>query len=765
MSRFILSHLKGVALALGLALGVFSATPSGAATAEDIAEDFDNYFVPVFPTVYGEIINTLPPEEVTNVSAVLRGLEIFGYLKSMGDIANAIDSGDNAEAAIETASTLAKMIVSYGQAQGATGFAVMGSSVGMLPVTALITAIDLARSSRKAVNASKTALDLEALYGSVEHDREIRDSNRKLGEGDPIKVTPASIERLWRRVIFEANWGELFKTYVTSELGQPWPEPSLWDRLSIPAEVRREALLFEEEKRLKSHISTLLLELNKVAKKREAEVVLAKMMREMAAQALKIDPNQFRDALTRYREAMSRLPEIQKYAIELPEKVKKYQERFSEATTLTLADHRKKYGKEPSVALTELRLEILQESQDIIQHAQTLRLIPPNDKKGGGERKRLLTLFKENYLKLWPIRDSISNRVVNARLLAETQAMTEAQTEFTFTRHAPEKGFAEYAKDFIEPVRQGEPGAEEKLGKAQSALTADQEKMEAQYQEDFQANQLILKEKTDQLANQLKSLEDQYSRTSDPQQRSALLNAIEQVRKQQRELQQRWEKYTAIHQLNVKIDNEHFAEVKREFLQFLEANRNRYATVWEAITTHYRDASGKYDDFSRMRLNNARHPESFLSEEELARLRKVIDDTPGGYIGIPESFLAQHMPKTLDDQARSMLIMRTVDAMQKEILRQMGLINQHRMEHYADWRLYPTQPEIHDFTRSRRRNQECERCHRYCLEVYRQHRPIGHPTLKSGDSQINDRGPGIAQAIRGRIRQTHHPCFRNRKPV
>lgn len=78
------------------------------ASSSDIDEAFDNYFIPVFPAVYGEIINALPADEVANISTVLRGVEFFGYLKSMGDVANSIDAGDNKETAIETASTLAK---------------------------------------------------------------------------------------------------------------------------------------------------------------------------------------------------------------------------------------------------------------------------------------------------------------------------------------------------------------------------------------------------------------------------------------------------------------------------------------------------------------------------------------------------------------------------------------------------------------------------------------------------------------------------------
>uniref|UniRef100_UPI003D819F02 hypothetical protein n=1 Tax=Trichloromonas sp. TaxID=3069249 RepID=UPI003D819F02 len=81
-------------IVLAIAFGVL--LPTGAACAAsgaEIAEDFDNYFVPTFPVIYGEIINALPADDVANVSTVLRGLEFFGYLKSMGDVANAIDGG------------------------------------------------------------------------------------------------------------------------------------------------------------------------------------------------------------------------------------------------------------------------------------------------------------------------------------------------------------------------------------------------------------------------------------------------------------------------------------------------------------------------------------------------------------------------------------------------------------------------------------------------------------------------------------------------
>lgn len=659
-----------------------------AATAKDIAEDFDNYFVPIFPTVYGEIINTLPADEVANISTVLRGLEFFGYLKSLGDVANAIDSGNNTEAAIETASTVAKMIVSYGQYKGAAGFAVMGTSVGFLPVTALITAIDVARSSQKAVAASKVALDLEKLYGSVEYDREIKDTNRKLGEGDPIKVTSTSIDRLWRRVITDPSWGDLFKNYVVSELGETWPEPSLWDRLSIPAEVRREALLYEQEKRLKSHIATLLLELNKVAQKREAEVVLAKQMREMSALALKIDPAQFKDALSLYRDAMILLPSIQAYTAELPETVKKYEERFAEARDLKVFDYKKKYGKEPSIGLAELRFQILEESQTILRHAKTLRAIPPNDKKAGGERDRILTALKLNYLKLWPMRDSISTQVVNAKLIADTEAMTLAQTEFTFTRHPPEKGFDEYAKDFIEPVRKGSPDAMDRVGRAESALTSDQAKTRELYKADWLANINKRNEKNTEFDSQIKALSDSLATTKDSRQRDELRQRIYELGQQKIALQQRWERYDSIHRLNAEIDNRHFDEVLREIRQFVQTNNDHYGKTWQAIETHHRDATQKRYDFYRMRQSNSRHPSAFLGREELEHLREMIRRNTGGYIGINAKFLEQHLPTGAEEEARSTVIAQTINKMQKEIWDQMGKIYQFRMEYYPNWEIY-----------------------------------------------------------------------------
>ena len=59
-----------------------------------IAEDLDNYFVPAYPLVYGEIIDSLPAAEMANIASVLKGVEIFDYLFKIGKIGDSLVSGN-----------------------------------------------------------------------------------------------------------------------------------------------------------------------------------------------------------------------------------------------------------------------------------------------------------------------------------------------------------------------------------------------------------------------------------------------------------------------------------------------------------------------------------------------------------------------------------------------------------------------------------------------------------------------------------------------
>lgn len=658
--------------ALLLASGVLLTFGIGhAASGAEVAEDFDNYFVSTFPTIYGEIINALPADEVANVTPVLRGLEFFGYLKSMGDVANAIDGGNNAEAAIETASTLAKAAISLASYQGIKTIAIGGSSVALLPLTALVTTIDITRSSFKAVAASQTALNLERLYYSVEHDSNIKVKGRSLGEGDPIRHDAEAVEHLWRKVIHDEEWGKIFKTYVTSELGQEWPEPSLWDRLTVPSDFLREDALIQEKNRLKAHIASLLLELNKVAQKREAQVLLAQKMRELSAFGLKVDSAEFAQALGAYNSAMKQLPTIQSYVAALP---------------AAIADYRDKMEKGTPQQLVELRAIILPaEMATMIGHALVLRNIPPTDRRIGGERDKLLHSLKENYLSLIALRGETTTAEINSRLLAAAAKLDVAGSEFIFARHRCEKDFYDYAESFDAAVKNGAPQAASLVGEAKTSSTEAQAKVSEEYTKGLQKNTDLYRQTSEELKAQLKQLREQLAATSDSKQQEALRQAITRLENQIVQLNQRWKSYQELHRMNVDIDLGLCRETLVDIDAFVSANANKYRTVDDALTNYYQDARAKYNAFATDHSTSSNSTRALLGMSELEHLNQVMADNQGGYAGIDPEFLKRLMPETTDG-ARSTILNKSLTAMTAEILRQMGVVAKNRMEFYPGWR-------------------------------------------------------------------------------
>ncbi len=674
-----LKSLIALAIAFGVLLPIGAAC---AASGAEIAEDFDNYFVPTFPVIYGEIINALPADDVANVSTVLRGLEFFGYLKSMGDVANAIDGGNNAEAAIETASTLAKAAISLASYQGIKTIAIGGSSVALLPLTALVTTIDITRSSFKAVAASQTALDLERLYYSVEHDSNIKVKGRSLGEGDPIRHDAEAVEHLWRRVVHDEEWSKVFKTYVTSELGQDWPEPSLWDRLTVPSDFLREDALIQEKNRLKSHIASLLLELNKVAQKREAQVLLAQKMRELSAFGLKVDTAAFTQALGAYSSAMKLLPTIQSYVAALPAVVEGY---------------RGKMEKGSPQELVELRAKTIpDEMATMIRHALVLRNIPPTDRRIGSERDKLLGGLKEGYQNLIALRNETTTAEINTRLIAAAAKLDVAGSEFTFVRHRCEKDFYDYAASFDTAVKNGAPQAASLVGGAKTSGYEALGKVTDEYQKSLVKNTELYRQTSTELQNQLKQLRDQVAATSDIKQQNALKQAINRLENQIAQFNQRWKSFQELHRMNVDIDLGLCRETLADIDAFVEVNANKYRTINDSLATYYNDAHAKVDEFYADHGSSFNNTRAVLGLSELQHLEQVLVDNPGGYTGINPDFLKQHMPETADG-ARSVVLRRTIDAMTAEILKQQGVVAKYHMALYPGWR-HTTLPSLHYMT-------------------------------------------------------------------
>lgn len=632
---------------------------------QSAAEDMDNYFVPAYPVFYGEIIDRLPADEVKNISTLLKGLEIFGYLKGMGDVALKLDAGDSSGAALDSASLLANGAIAL--SKNAANKVIIGSvSVGALPLTALLTTIDITRKSYEAVNASKTALDLERLSYSVLRDPLLKVKGRNLGEGDPIRIDSTTIEHLWRKVLNDDQWRALFKNYVTSELGREWPEPSYWEQWTIGSETLEQAKLLEERKNLKANIASLLIEMNKVARKEEARVVLAQQLRDIEAIMGKLSPEELEKALRAYHSALMELPAIESYIAGLPALVTSFSERIAKAPVTELVDIREK--------------GIMNELGAISSKARTVRLLPSVG-RNAGKRQELLTKLKKAYGDLAGLRNSAGRAVVNTRLIEESKKLTVAGTEFVFTRHACDKVFEDVKGDFDSLVVSGSAAAGTAVNKAKTAINQLLEKLSADYSKDWAENNKAYKEKLAELAEQQRRLEDQLSRTTDYRQRESLRQAIDALVSQINAFVNRFETYTRLYRVNQSTDVENCQGAIREIDTFVSENSNRQNIVLASLKAAYDDANAKYWGFY---TNQQSGHHQILSEDEIERLETTIRNNQDSYAGLSFEFLKKHLVNE-KDAPRSRNINQTVSNMSDALMTYSNSIYTYRMPFYADW--------------------------------------------------------------------------------
>lgn len=225
-----------------------------------------------YVAAYGEVLNHYESVAAAGTAAKEIRSKIAFYNQTIGRVAGVIDvagkvyAGDNTEAAISGGLT------ALGELAGTEAGKAMLGSVGLTtaPVTAAIFALQVGWASKKAVDESAVALQIETLYGLVESDPSLKDRSRELGTGDPIPVTPESVDYVWRKVYMNSQWQAAFKAYVVTELQKEWPEQSYWDQLSLPAgNVADDAALLDRKDEYKGYIAGLLGHLNNLAKSRE----------------------------------------------------------------------------------------------------------------------------------------------------------------------------------------------------------------------------------------------------------------------------------------------------------------------------------------------------------------------------------------------------------------------------------------------------------------------------------------------------------------
>jgi hypothetical protein len=662
---------------IALVILFFCSAPSAsfAVDGEAIAENIDNYFIPAYPDIYGGIVERFPEEEVKNINAVLKGLEIFGYFKSMLDISLKIDGGDYSGATMDAASAITKVAISKMADETTKKIIIYGVGVSALPLTLLVTSIDIARASSKAVDDSKTALDLERLYYRIEADPALKTTGRKLGEGDPIRHDQQAVERIWRQIYTDKDFEGVFKTYVTTELGQEWPEPTLWEKITISSDYLREAKLLEDQKRIKGYAVGLLNELNKVAQKRETAVIVAKQLKEIAATGAAFSEEELQKAFQAYQYALIRLPDVEKYLA---------------AFVAKSTDLKTRFDKANPVQLTDIKKEIITEQVTIRMHAAAVRGFPTVGKYAATRTSTLNNLKKANsdLSSLYNAipQSEIDKRLTdqNKRIMQDSAAFATAGVDFAFTRYECKKTFDDLKGQFFDKVMTGASDAVASVDKAKAEVNQNLADISQKYSKDLTENQKKYDDAVQRLAEQTKRVSDAYNQTAANSPQKAVLYAeLMRLQKQSSDLQGRYESYKLMTSSTAQIDDETCKGAIKEMDKFVEANYNRFQITLGSLTEQYNNAFGIIQRFlDNHGTGKYQGSYNFLSAEEIGALKKMIAEAPPGYAGMDLKFLKDYV-KVDKEKVLSRSIVDSVKAIKDGLWKYLGATNGMRMTYYG----------------------------------------------------------------------------------
>lgn len=234
-------------------------------------------------------------------------------------IANAAASGDVTDTAVQALAAITQEYFRQNAGKDLLKAAGVSSMLPALAITATMTTYE----SYKALAKEKRGVELESLYGGLEGDHVLNPgfrAGRSLGEGDPIPVTRDAVEHVFRRLMADQGFRERFRTYVTQELQQPFPEPGYWGQLetwfgSGSQETAAQSALLEQRQQVDQWIAGLLSTLNRRLKAQEAAVKAqkdAEKLIEQAIQALDKMLEQFNTATARFDSKMEAAREAQK---------------------------------------------------------------------------------------------------------------------------------------------------------------------------------------------------------------------------------------------------------------------------------------------------------------------------------------------------------------------------------------------------------------------------------------------------------------------
>jgi hypothetical protein len=284
---------------------------------------FEQVVTTTFPAAYGELLNIYGESLSSGTPAAVKEIsdKLSFYTQAIGRVSGALDIGGKLYLGETQEAAISGGLLVLGEVAGSASGKAYLSAMGLttLPVTTLITAYQVYQVSASELKKSTIGLKLESLYGMIESDPTLKNRNRDVGVGDPIPVTPEALEYLWRKVLLDNSWRDLFKTYVVEELGKDdWPETGIWSRWTLPGNVIEESEMYNRRDEFKGYIGGLLSYLNRAAKVREQQYVVRKYADELKQKASGMSSASI---LEKYISAVGKLPEVREFVKNCPARI------------------------------------------------------------------------------------------------------------------------------------------------------------------------------------------------------------------------------------------------------------------------------------------------------------------------------------------------------------------------------------------------------------------------------------------------------------
>jgi hypothetical protein len=342
-----LIHMRGKLILLVI-LATLMFVNSARAYSTDVetgVDFFSKYVESGASTTYGTVLSLYKP--YTNqwfIASLSSSRQMMARFSTAVNVVSKVAEGRYDEAAVDVALRTIQEIA--GSELGKSYMASLGISMPYLNFAVMTAKIYMA--SVRAVNESTRAVQLESLYGhfeSIANNPRLRNPNRVLGEGDPIPVTHASIDLLWKDIVESENVRAQFRVYVCQLLQRDWPDESYWlgwyaanqpkylpnlsdqenlsysqpkdtQVLTAPSPFATPEQLAARKKEMEGYIASLLGDLNK---KRKVEEQLVLVRQSFIDLKDRIGRSRDLEAImVKFAEAMGRLPELEEFGKKCP---------------------------------------------------------------------------------------------------------------------------------------------------------------------------------------------------------------------------------------------------------------------------------------------------------------------------------------------------------------------------------------------------------------------------------------------------------------